>query len=145
MGFSISSTHLVFFIMSMVAASVVAGAFIQTSFSVRDSIVDTEAVVSEGMRTNIDIINDPKNVPNDPLLIYVKNTGSTSFNVSNIDVLVNGTYVSSPAISIVGSNDTVWRPMEVITIEIDIELPQGDHWVKVRAGSRADDDLKFSI
>lgn len=145
MGFSVSSTHLVFFIMAVVAASVVAGAFIQSSFSIRDSIADTEATVSEGMRTNIVIINDPKIVPNDPLMIYVKNTGSTSLNVSTLDVLVNGTYVSSANISNIGSNDTVWRPMQVISIEIDLNLPNGDHWVKVRAGSRAQDDFKFSI
>lgn len=145
MGFSISSTHLVFFIMSMVAASVVAGAFIQASFSVRDSIVDTEAIINEGMRTNINIINDPNNVPNDPLIIYVRNTGSTSFNTSNIDVLVNGTYITMPVITIIGSNGTTWRPMEVIIIEIDAALPKGDHWIRVRAGNRAHDQLKFSI
>ncbi len=144
MGFSISSTHLVFFLASMLVASTLAGLFITSTNSISNGITEKENALTRKMKTDIEIINDPNNVPNDPLVIYVKNIGSTSLNKTDVDVLVNGTLANSPDISLIDGNDNIWDPTEVIKIEMDIALPSGDNWVKVVAANQAEDTFSFS-
>ena len=144
MGFSISSTHLVFFLASMLVASTLAGVFIATTDSISDGIVDKEDSISKRLKTHIDIINDPNNVPNDPLTIYVKNTGSTNLNKTDVDILVNGTLQESPTLTVIDGG-YVWEPNGVLKIEVNKDLPAGDHWIKVIVGNDVQDTFEFSI
>lgn len=145
MGFSISSSHLVFFLASMIVASTLAGVFIATTDSISSGIQAQEDELSERMKSDISVINDANNVPNDPLVIYVKNTGSTRMNTSNVEVLVNGTLQSPSSITVVNGDDNVWGPTEVIKVEINIKLPEGDHWVKVIGSHQVEDTMEFTI
>ncbi|MFW6375992.1 MAG: hypothetical protein ACOCZJ_02405 [Thermoplasmatota archaeon] len=144
MGFSISSTHLVFFLASMLIASTLAGVFIATTDSISDGIVEKENSISNRLKTNIDVINDPNNVPNDPLTIYVKNTGSTKLNKTDVNILVNGTMQNSVTKTVLDGGP-VWDQNEVLKIEVNKKLPAGDHWVKVVVGNDVQDSLEFSI
>lgn len=145
MGFSISSTHMVFFVASMVVASIVAGVFINSTFSIRDGIVDKEGAITDRLKTDIEIINDPQNIPNNPVKIYVKNTGTTDLNKSTVNILINGSLISSPSIDIVDGVGYVLEPTEVMVIMADIKLPNGDHLVKVVGDNMVYDEIEFSI
>ncbi len=144
MGFSISSTHLVFFLASMLVASTLAGVFIATTDSISDGIVEKENSISKRLKTHIDIINDPNNVPNDPLVIYVKNTGSTKLNKTDVNILVNGTLQDSVTKTVIDGGP-VWDQNEVLKIEVNKKLPAGDHWIKVIVGNDVQDTFEFSM
>ncbi|MFW6176488.1 MAG: hypothetical protein ACOC40_02185 [Thermoplasmatota archaeon] len=144
MGFSISSTHLVFFLASMLVASTLAGVFIATTDSISDGITEKEDSISKRLKTDIDIINDPNHVPNDPVTIYVKNTGSTKLNRTDVNILLNGTLQESITKTVI-DGEHVWEPNEVLKIEIDTKLPADDHWVKVIVGNNVQDRFEFSI
>ncbi len=146
MGFSISSTHLVFFLASMIVAATLAGVFIASTESITSGIRSREDALSERLKSDISIINDPSNVPNcDNLIIYVKNTGSTRMNPENIEVLVNGTLQVDLDIEIIDGNKEYWSPNEVIEIKVDLVLPEGDHWLKIVGPYETEDRLEFSI
>lgn len=145
MGFSVSSTHMVFFVASMLVASVVAGVVVKSTFSVRDGISTKQKEIEDNLKTDIEIINDPGNMPNDPLKVYVKNTGSTEINKSDVNLLINGTLYPSTNITIIDGGGYIWGPTEVISIEAGIELPPGDHWLKVIGSNRVNARFKFSI
>ncbi len=145
MGFSISSSHLVFFLASMIVASTLAGVFIATTDSISSGIRSQEDELSERLKSDISIINDANNIPNDPLVVYVKNTGSTRMNATNIEVQVNGTLQQPSSITVVDGEDDVWSPTEVIKVEIDIRLPEGDHWLKVTGAHQVEDTMEFAI
>lgn len=144
MGFSISSTHLVFFLASMLVASTLAGVFIATTDSISDGIVEKENSISKRLKTDINIINDPNHVPNDPLTIYVKNTGSTKLNKTDVNILVNGTLQDSVTKTVVDGGP-IWEQNEVLKIEVNKNLPAGDHWIKVIVGNDVQDTFEFSI
>ncbi len=145
MGFSISSSHLVFFLASMVVASTLAGVFITSTDTISNAIRSREDSLSERMKSDISIINDPNNMPNDPLTVYVKNTGSTRMNMTDVKILVNGTLQQTSSIQLVDSDDNYWSPTDVIKVEVDINLPAGDHWLKVVASHQSEDTLEFTI
>ncbi len=145
MGFSISSSHLVFFLASMVVASTLAGVFITSTDSISSGIRSREDALSERLKSDISIINDPNNMPNDPLIVYVKNTGSTSMNKTDVEILVNGTLQQPSSIQLVDGDDNIWSPTEVIKVKIDIKLESGDHWLKVVASHQSEDTLEFTI
>ena len=144
MGFSISSTHLVFFLASMLVASTLAGVFIATTDSISDGIVEKENSISKRLKTDINIINDPNHVPNDPLTIYVKNTGSTKLNKTDVNILVNGTLQDSVTKTVVDGGP-IWEQNDVLKIEVNKNLPAGDHWIKVIVGNDIQDTFEFSI
>lgn len=144
MGFSISSTHLVFFLASMLVASTLAGVFIATTDSISDGIVEKENSISKRLKTDINIINDPNHVPNDPLTIYVKNTGSTKLNKTDVNILVDGTLQDSVTKTVVDGGP-IWEQTEVLKIEVNKNLPAGDHWIKVIVGNDVQDTFEFSI
>lgn len=146
MGFSISSTHLVFFLASMVVAATLAGVFIASTESISSGIRSREDALSERLKSDISIINDPSNVPNgEHLVIYVKNTGSSRMNPENMEVLINGTLQSDTDIEIVEGNNEYWSPNEVVEIKIDVDVPEGDHWAKVIGPYETEDRMEFSI
>ncbi len=144
MGFSISSTHLVFFLASMLVASTLAGVFIATTDSISDGIVEKEDSISKKLKTQIDIINDPNHVPNDPLVIYVKNTGSTKLNKTDVNILINGTLQETSTKTVIEGGH-VWEPNGVLKIEVNTNLPSGDHWIKVIVGNDVQDTFEFSM
>ncbi len=145
MGFSISSSHLVFFLASMIVAATLAGVFITTTDSISSGIREKEESLTERLRGEMTVINDPNNVPNDPLILYIKNTGSTRMNITSIDVLINGELQVLETVELVEGDNAYWSPTEVIKVEIDINLPEGDHWLKIVGPNQLEDTMEFNI
>jgi len=138
---SVSVSHLILFIASMIIAAGVAGVFTTSVEDLSNAIDERGVQVSDNVRTSIDIISDSgsDNIYDDATsttTIYVKNTGSQRLNPvpRQIDILVNGTFRTSEDLTITvlseGNPDT-WDTNEVIEIQIDGTLGAGDHRVLV--------------
>jgi flagellar protein FlaG len=138
---SVSVSHLILFIASMIIAAGVAGVFTTSVEDLSNAIDERGVEISDNVRTSIDIISDSgsDNIYDDATnttTIYVKNTGSQRLTPvpRQIDILVNGTFKTSGDLNITvlsdGNPDT-WDTNEVIEIQIDGNLDVGDHRVLI--------------
>ena len=75
MGFSLTGTHVIFFISSVIIAGAVSGVFIAVTTNVSTSLSDKGERVQEQLDTDFAIINDPDNIPTSgsDYLFYLKN------------------------------------------------------------------------
>jgi flagellar protein FlaG len=134
---SVSSSHLILFIASLLIAASVAGTFTQGVQRLSSALGDRSVDVSGDVRTDAEIISDSGSgaVANDnEVTVLVKNTGSRDLEASSdqIEVLLNGKYRADVSVDVV--DGSAWRVGNVaeITIPLDQPLDDGaDHRVKV--------------
>lgn len=143
MGADTTSTHLIFFIAATVVATAAAGILsgVVTDL-VEKASVRGEAFGAE-ITSDVKIINDPARVLNDPVVIYVKNTGSTTLDHEEATVLVDGAVVAATVTLLDG--ETAFRPGAVMQISHAAALASGDHSVQVVMENGVKDELKFRI
>jgi archaellum component FlaG (FlaF/FlaG flagellin family) len=143
MGADTTSTHLIFFIAATVVATATAGilAGVVTDMAGKASIRG-EAFGDE-MTSAVKIINDPNKVPNNPVIFYVKNTGTTTLDYGNATVLVNGAVVTTTKTLLGG--ETSFRTGAVMQISYSATLSSGDHRVQVVMENGVKDQLRFRI
>jgi flagellar protein FlaG len=136
---SVSVSHLILFIASMLIAASVAGVFTSSVDELASAIDDRGVQVSENVRTDVEIISDSgsDNIYNGGnVTLLVKNIGSNDLVVSDtqIDVLIDGQFQTSGDVSVelLGEGER-WSPNEVVRVEIDVPggLSSGDHRAKV--------------
>ena len=139
---SVSASHLILFIASMIIAASVAGVLTDTVGRLSGAIDDQGLQVSEDVRTDVEIISDSGsdavyNASGDDLVVvHLKNTGSETLSVDGtaIDVLLDGRYETDVTAALVDGADS-WRPGEVARLTIDRSsdpLESGtDHRLKV--------------
>jgi flagellar protein FlaG len=123
---SVSASHLIIFIASLVIAAGVVGTLTTGVDRVSSAIDDRSLDVSQQVRMDMAIISDPgaTSYSGSELTIYVRNTGSQGVQIadaSSIDIIFNGQYVSNSNIELQDANggDDIWRPSEVVEITID--------------------------
>lgn len=133
---SVSTSHLILFIASMIVAASVAGTFTTTVSDVSAAIEDESLDVSEQVRTDVEIISDAGspvyNDTTDNVTIHVKNTGSTDLTADPafVDVLVDGEYRTNVTLTVL--DGSAWAEGNVVRVEIDVgTLAAGDHRVKL--------------
>ena len=133
---SVSASHLILFIASLVIAAGVAGTFTQGISRLSEGIDDQSLEVSEEVRTDIEVISDAGspvyNNSTNTVTLLVKNTGTADIPADSrfIEILVDGRYRTNVTISVVDGE--TWRPNNVIRLEIDgADLSPGDHRVKL--------------
>jgi len=145
---SVSVSHLIIFIAAMVVASSVAGVLTTTVNDIGDAIDDQGLSVSDDIRSEVEIINDPgSEVINtsanpDRVELYVKNTGNKELttNPDNVDVFLNGQFRTADNVTIVSSDSDVWGRNDVARIDIEDTAPitDGENRAKVRVGGAED-------
>lgn len=134
---SVSVSHLILFIASIVVAASVAGVFTTEITRLGGAIDDQSVAVSQDVRTDVEIISDGgspvyNTSGNENITLLVKNIGTRRLPTegSHIDVLVNGVYQTNVTITPIDTAD--WRPGSVAEFEIDGPvLEAGDHRVKI--------------
>jgi flagellar protein FlaG len=133
---SVSASHLILFIASMIIAAGVAGTFTQGVSRLSQGIEDQSLEVSEEVRTDIEVISDAGSpVYNDSskeVTLLVKNTGTSDIPPDSrfVEILVDGEYRTNVTLTVVDGEE--WRPNNVVRIVVpDIDLSQGDHRAKV--------------
>src|SRR6056297_2835933 len=114
---SVSVSHLIIFIASLVVAAGVAGTLTTGVERVSSSIEDGSIDTSQQVRTDVEIVSDPganTYTDGDQLSVYVRNTGSQNIPIEpgSVDVIFNGQFVQNSNIAIEDANNpsnTVWR------------------------------------
>ncbi|AIF69304.1 hypothetical protein PAP_04465 [Palaeococcus pacificus DY20341] len=96
-------SELIFFIASVLIASVVAGALYMTTQNIADGVKDKGVLLARSLKMDFAIINDPESIPlvNGYYVFYIKNIGKESFlfNSNGVTVLIDGEIVSSTFLS----------------------------------------------
>ncbi len=128
MGLSTSATHIIFFIASVVIAGGFIGVAASVIINISNGIQDRGDMIGKQLSEDFSIINDPERMSNDPLILYLKNTGRVPLSTAHITVLVDG--IAADFTVSDGSNGT-WMPGEVIVLQVHVNLSSGTHVVKV--------------
>ncbi|WP_115863776.1 flagellar protein G [Halorussus litoreus] len=135
---SVSTSHLILFIASLLIAASVAGTFTQGVQRLSSALGDRSVDVSSDVRTDVEVISDPGSDAvydnsSETLTLLVKNTGSRDLDASpdRMDVLVDGRY--QPNVSTTVVDGSYWRVGNVVRIEVGLgsEVADGDHRAKV--------------
>ena len=142
MGFSLTSTQVVFFIASVIVASAVSGVFIAVTSDITASFSDRGDRVQEQLDVEFKIINDPDNIPSSGsnYQFYFKNIGGIKIPTSNqtFNVFVDGDIV---VVANYGFSATSVQPGDIVTLNIATsEISGGDHTLKI-VGPQAIDDI----
>jgi len=122
---SVSASHLIIFVASLVIAAGVVGTLTTGVERVSSSIDDGSLDVSQQIRMDMSVISDSgaTNSSGENLIVHIRNTGSQSVPIeeSAVDIVYNGQFLGADDFEIEDANDpaeTVWRPGEVIEIEV---------------------------
>lgn len=152
---SVSISHMILFIASMLIAASVAGVFTTSVDRLSGAIDDQGLQVSDDVRTDVEIISDNGTGAcvyncggNDNLTLLVKNTGSQRLSAQpdQIDVLINGQFqpVSDKHVEVLGDTDT-WDRGSVIRMNVtEPGLSSGDHRARVIVNGD-EEDFEFRI
>ena len=147
---SVSASHLVIFIASIVVAAGVAGTLVTQVDRVSTSIVNQNEDVEERIDTDIRIISDtgqPDSIYDsgtNNLTLYVKNTGGTELNIQqdDIDVLVDGSFNSPDTVSRVDDTTDRWPPGTVVEVTVN-GITSGDTRATVSVREN-EDTIRFT-
>ncbi|MCE8422872.1 MAG: flagellar protein G [Candidatus Methanoperedens sp.] len=149
MGAETSATHLIFFIVAMLLAASVAGIIYANVSAVTDAAIKGGNTLSNQLKTDITIINDPSKIPKNGIsyTFYVKNTGKSNLAHELVTVIINGAVIPDSYVNktIIGGS-TVWRPADVLQLDVTYaSMPSGDNNVRVITENGIDDSLNFFI
>jgi flagellar protein FlaG len=139
---SVSVSHMILFIASMVIAASVAGVFTSNVDRLSEAIDDQGLQVSDNVRSDIEVISDSgsdnvyDDTNTDQVILHVKNIGTNDLipNETHVDVLINGEFQppGDITIEVLGDGDPdTWTENEVVKLTINQTLSAGDHRAKV--------------
>ena len=136
---SVSLTHMVLFIASLLVAASVAGVLTDEVGRLSDAITEQGLDASKEVRTDIEIISDAGaegiyDTSTDNVTVHVKNTGSERLEGAprEVDVILDGEYQTDVFVEVVDGDS--WDTNNVARIRInepDLENGQTDHRLKV--------------
>jgi len=135
---SVSTSHLILFIASLIIAASVAGTFMSGVERLSGALGDRSIDVSGDIETDVEIISDPgsgavyNSSGNENVTVLVKNTGSTDLQATKdqIEVLLDGKYQSNVSMKVV--DGPAWSVGNVVRVNISTGgISDGDHRVKL--------------
>lgn len=132
---SVSVSHTIIFIASIIVAASVAGVLTTEVDRLNHAVTQSALDTSEKIQTDIQVISDGGSdnccYDSGVITVLVKNTGSRLLpaNADFIDVIVDGSIETDVSVSVV--NDDLWAPGDVLRVEITRSLDSGDHRVKL--------------
>ena len=134
---SVSVSHLILFIASMMIAASVAGVFTSSIGQLSGALSEQGLDVSSDVRTDIEIISDSGadgiyDSGNATITLYIKNTGTERLaaDPGELDILVNGQFVTDYTVARADGSGA-WQPGTVVRVEITQTLGGGDHRVQI--------------
>jgi flagellar protein FlaG len=147
MGFSVTGSHVVFFIASVIAAGAVSGVFLAVTFNLNTSFSERGARVQEVLDTEFAIINDPERIPlsNGNYLFYLKNLGGNELVTSEeiFTVFIEGEVITSTNYNF--SIEQI-RPGEISTLYIDSGMiGSGSQTLRLVGPQSVEDEFIFTI
>ena len=134
---SVSASHLILFIASMMVAASVAGVFTDSIGQLSGAVSEQGFDVSSDVRTDVEVISDGGSdaIYNDTsgtITLYVKNTGTERLAADPgvLDILVDGQFVTDYTVTRADGSGP-WRPGTVVRLDIQQTLDPGDHRVQI--------------
>lgn len=123
---SVSVSHLILFIASMIIAASVAGVFTTSIGQLSSALSEQGLDVSTEIATDIEIISDSGSDAvfdsdgDGNITLHVKNTGSENLavDVGQMDIFVNGQFATSYGVSRAEGSGS-WEPGSVVVVEIN--------------------------
>ncbi len=142
-----STVHLIFYIGAIVIAVGIISVVTTYAGSVAASYGMSSKTLSEQLRTEITIINDPLIIPyiSNNYSFYVKNTGKTTLYNASVDLLVDGMYIRNASTKIERGGN-VWYPSYVLVVNYTTGTrftKNTDHNVTVVAGNGVLNSMPF--
>jgi flagellar protein FlaG len=147
MGFSLTGTHVIYFIASVIIAGAVSGVFYAVVMDVTTSLSERGERVQEQLDTEFEIIGDPNNIPTgaSDYLFYLMNTGRTALATTNttFHIFIDGEIV---IVANYNFSDSSIQKEAVTTLYIATsEISAGDHTLRVVGPQAVDDEFTFTI
>lgn len=126
---SSAASELVFFIVSVMVASIVAGALTAVVVDIANGIKERSGAISNSLGTSVVILNDPKSMPYDNvtgnLTIYIRNTGNTPLHANSTVFHIQGRDIGLDVaskrykVSFIPDNARDWVPDVIAVFKID--------------------------
>jgi flagellar protein FlaG len=147
MGFSLTGTHVVFFIASVIIAGAVSGVFFAVTTNVSNSFLDRGERLQEQLDTEFKIINDPDFIPmsGSYYLFYLKNIGRKEIATTNdtFHLFIDGDILTK---SYYNFSDSSIQTDEITTIYVDNnKISSGDQTLRVVGPQAIKDEFTFTI
>ena len=147
MGFSVTGSHVVFFIASVIAAGSVSGIFMAATMNVTISLSERGIRVQDLLDTDFTIINDNENIPASGFdyLFYLKNIGGNKLITTNqsFSIFIDGEIVPGEKYNF---TQQFIRPGDVTVIYINnTVISAGDHTLRLVGPNAVDDEFQFTI
>jgi len=132
---SVSASHLILFIASMMVAASVAGVFTDSIGQLSGALSEQGFDVSSDVRTDVEVISDSGSdavYDSGTITLYVKNTGTERLAADPgvLDILVDGQFVTDYSVTRADGSGP-WRPGTVVRVDIQRSLDPGDHRVQL--------------
>ena len=147
MGFSLTGSQVIFFVVSVIVAGAVSGVFMAVSLDINDSLSERGDRVQEQLDTEFKIINDNENIPNlnGKYRFYLKNVGKGNLIVTNetFQLFVDGDLISTESYNF--SDETVWPGDVTIIYVLNTEISEGDHNLRLVGPQAVEDEFEFKI
>jgi len=147
LGFSLTGTHIVFFIAAVIVAGAVSGVFIAVINNVTSSFSNRGERVQDQLDIEFKIINDPDNIPTSGnyYLFYLKNIGAKEIVTTNetFNIFIDGELIVKA--NYYFSNNSIQKE-EVTTIYVSNSvISSGDHTLRIVGPQAIDDEFTFTI
>ncbi|RLF93868.1 flagellar protein G [Thermococci archaeon] len=147
MGFSLTSTHLIFFITAISLAGIVSGIFISVTMNISNEFSKKGQSLADEINIDFQIINDPDNIPETSgyYIFYIKNTGENKIVTDNetFQIFIDGNLISKSKYYL--TPDHIY-PYEVAEIHVDNStISSGTHKLKAVGPYGISDTFIFTI
>ena len=147
MGFSLTGTHIIFFIAAVTAAALVSGILVSVTMDISTSLSEKGGRVQEQLDTDFEIINDPDNIPDvgGYYRFYLKNIGGKKLVTTNetFQLFVDGDLIATTNYNF---TDESIQPSEVTEIfVVNSTISSGGHTLRIVGPLAIDDEFTFTI
>ena len=143
---SVSVSHLILFIASMMIAASVAGVFTSSIGQLSGALSEQGLDVSSDVRTDVEIISDSGSDAiydgNGNITLFIKNTGTETLAVDPgvMDILVNGQFATTYEVSRVEGSGS-WQQGDVVRVVIDPPQDSLSGDVRVQVTINGDEEV----
>ncbi len=142
-------TQLIFFIGAVIIAVAVIGVVTTNVSTITSSYGLSSKTLADQLKTDIIIINDPAAIPyvSSNYSFYVKNTGKTTLNPTNVNMFIDGNYTNVTNKWTVMQGGSTWDSTEVLRLNYTTgtQFSSGDHNVRVVTENGVFDIMTFRI
>ena len=148
MGFSLTGSHVIFFIASLIVAGTVSGIFVAVTMDVSKSLNERGGRVQEQLDTDFEIINDPTSIPSYGVsyyIFYLKNIGGRTLITTNetFELFDNGQIIAKASYYFSPTSCTVSSVTNIYVLQTAIAA--GDHKLRVVGPMAIEDEFTFTI